>query len=192
MLTKKELFLKRIFDLLGSFFLLIFMLVPIVLLAMIAAIVYKDSGFYKQERIGFLGRKFLIYKIRTKKGDQFKNINDDTNGYGRFLRKTKLNELPQLFNVFGGTMSFVGPRPDISGFADKLIDDDRIVLNILPGITGPASLKYRKEEEILAKQENPEVYNKEVIWPDKVAINKKYIENWSFRKDLIYIIKTVF
>jgi lipopolysaccharide/colanic/teichoic acid biosynthesis glycosyltransferase len=88
-------------------------------------------------------------------------------------------------------MSFVGPRPDVPGFADQLTDKDREILLVRPGITGPASLKYRDEEEILAKQKDPERYNREVIWPDKVAINRAYIKEWSFQKDIQYIIKTV-
>jgi len=88
-------------------------------------------------------------------------------------------------------MSFVGPRPDVPGFADKLEGDDRIVLSVRPGITGPASLKYRNEEELLAQQEDPEHYNKEVIWPDKVRINKAYVDTWSLKKDIDYLIQTV-
>jgi lipopolysaccharide/colanic/teichoic acid biosynthesis glycosyltransferase len=88
-------------------------------------------------------------------------------------------------------MSFVGARPDVSGFADKLEGDDRVILELAPGITGPSSLKYKDEEELLAKQQDPEGYNREVIWPDKVAINKMYLENWSLKKDIAYIIKTI-
>jgi lipopolysaccharide/colanic/teichoic acid biosynthesis glycosyltransferase len=89
-------------------------------------------------------------------------------------------------------MSFVGPRPDVVGFADKLEGDDRIILSVRPGITGPASLKYKNEEDILAQQEDPERYNREVIWPDKVKINKEYIKNWSLKKDIQYIFETIF
>jgi lipopolysaccharide/colanic/teichoic acid biosynthesis glycosyltransferase len=111
---------------------------------------------------------------------------------GRFLRKTKLDELPQLWNVLLGNMSFVGPRPDVPGFADKLQGEDRIVLSIRPGITGPASLAFRNEEELLAQQENPEQYNREIIWPEKVRINKEYIRNYSLWLDIKIIWKTVF
>ena len=111
--------------------------------------------------------------------------------FGKFLRKTKINELPQLFNVLLGTMSFVGPRPDVAGFADRLKGEDRIILTIAPGITGPASLKYKDEEEILAKQKDPERYNSDVIWPDKVKINKNYIRQWSLKKDIDCIVKTI-
>ena len=89
-------------------------------------------------------------------------------------------------------MSFVGPRPDVPGFADRLDGDSRALLSIRPGITGPATLAYRNEEELLAQQDDPETFNREVIWPDKVRINLEYIRNWSLRGDLQYIINTVF
>jgi lipopolysaccharide/colanic/teichoic acid biosynthesis glycosyltransferase len=111
---------------------------------------------------------------------------------GRFWRKTKIDELPQLINVLKGDMSFVGPRPDVPGYADKLEGEDRIVLSVRPGITGPATLKYRDEEALLAGQKDPERYNNEVIWPDKVRINKEYIKSYSFKNDLVYIAKTIF
>jgi lipopolysaccharide/colanic/teichoic acid biosynthesis glycosyltransferase len=108
-----------------------------------------------------------------------------------FFRRTKIDELPQLFNVLWGDMSFVGPRPDVPGFADRLEGVDRIILSVRPGITGPASLKYRDEEALLASQEDPERYNREVIWPDKVRINLDYVKHWSFAGDIGYILKTV-
>ena len=111
--------------------------------------------------------------------------------FGRFWRKTKLDELPQLINIVKGDMSFVGPRPDVPGFADKLSGDDLVVLSIRPGITGPATIKYRNEEDLLAAQNNPEKFNQEVIFPDKVKINKDYVENYHFFKDLYYIYKTI-
>jgi len=110
---------------------------------------------------------------------------------GDFFRNMKIDELPQLFNVLFGTMSFVGPRPDVPGFADKLKGEDRIILSLRPGITGPASLKYRDEESLLAKQKDSERYNRNIIWPDKVEINKIYIKEWSLQKDIEYILKTV-
>jgi lipopolysaccharide/colanic/teichoic acid biosynthesis glycosyltransferase len=111
--------------------------------------------------------------------------------FGRFLRKYKLDELPQLFNVIIGDMSFVGPRPDVKGYADKLIGDNRIILAIKPGITGPATLKYLNEEEILAEQSDPLKYNDEVIWKEKIKINRNYIENWTLIGDLKFILRTI-
>ena len=99
--------------------------------------------------------------------------------------------ITMLINVLLGQMSFVGPRPDVPRFADVLTDDDQIVLSIRPGITGPASLKHRDEEELLAEQDDPVKYNSEVIFPDKVRVNKEYIKNYSFLKDISYILKTL-
>ncbi len=110
---------------------------------------------------------------------------------GEKLRRYKLDELPELWDVFIGNMSFVGPRPDVPGYADQLQGEDREILKLLPGITGPASLKYRDEEEMLAKVENPKLYNDEVIWPDKVRLNRYYLHHYSFWKDIQMILCTV-
>ena len=112
--------------------------------------------------------------------------------FGKWLRKTKLDEIVELVNVLKGEMSFVGPRPDVEGYADKLEGEDRKVLELRPGITGPASLKYINEEEILAKVDNPQQYNDEVIFPDKVKINLDYYHNRTFWGDIRIILKTVF
>ncbi|MCK4713179.1 MAG: sugar transferase, partial [Marinosulfonomonas sp.] len=111
--------------------------------------------------------------------------------WGAFFRRWKLDELPQLWNVLKGDMSFVGPRPDVPGYLDQLSGEGKILLELRPGITGPASLKYRDEETILAQVDDPKAYNDEVIWPDKVAINIDYYRNWSLKADLIYILKTL-
>jgi lipopolysaccharide/colanic/teichoic acid biosynthesis glycosyltransferase len=107
------------------------------------------------------------------------------------LRKYKLDELPELWNVLIGDMSFVGPRPDVPGYADKLKGKDRDILKLKPGITGPASLKYRNEEELLANVDDPQKYNDEIIYPDKIRINLYYLEHYSFIKDIQMIICTV-
>ncbi len=111
--------------------------------------------------------------------------------FGRFLRKYNLDELPQIYNVFIGNMSIVGPRPDVKGYADELTGDDRMILSVKPGITGPATLYYKNEEQILAKKENPKQYNDEVLWKEKIKINKLYITNWSLINDIKYILKTI-
>ena len=126
----------------------------------------------------------VITTVTTSNDSRITNL-------GKFFRKKKIDELPQLINVLLGQMSFVGPRPDVPGFADRLKGKDKIILSVRPGITGPAQLAYKNEEEILAKQDDIIKYNNEVIWPDKVAINMKYIENYSFFKDIYYIWKTV-
>ncbi|MDE5743632.1 MAG: sugar transferase, partial [Bacteroidales bacterium] len=110
---------------------------------------------------------------------------------GQWLRRHKLDELPELWNVLIGDMSFVGPRPDVPGYADALQGEERDILMLRPGITGPASLKYRNEEELLAQQADPQRYNDEVIYPDKVRINLYYLRHYSFVKDLQMMVCTV-
>lgn len=102
-----------------------------------------------------------------------------------------MDELPQLINVFLGHMSFVGPRPDTAEFADLLQGEERIILSIRPGITGPATLAFIDEEELLANSADPEKYNREVIFPAKIMLNRQYISNYSFRKDILYILATI-
>ena len=111
---------------------------------------------------------------------------------GEFLRKWKLDELPTLCNVLKGDMSFVGPRSDVPGYVDKLKGESRRILEMRPGITGPATLKYSNEEKLLAEVNNPKKYNDEVIFPDKVKINLKYMDNWSLWTDIKIIFKTIF
>jgi lipopolysaccharide/colanic/teichoic acid biosynthesis glycosyltransferase len=111
---------------------------------------------------------------------------------GRFLRRFKLDELPQLWNVLIGNMSFVGPRPDVPGYADKLQGDARKILELRPGITGPATLYFRNEEDLLASASNPKEYSDTVIWPKKVELNLAYLEHWGFWKDLGYLLITIF
>ncbi|TXI65679.1 MAG: sugar transferase [Flavobacterium sp.] len=142
---------------------------------------------FKQVRIGKNGVPFVLYKFRSipKKGVK-------PTVFGRILRRTKLDELPQLYNLIRGDMTLIGPRPDVPGYADQLKGDDRIILQVKPGITGLASLKYRNEEQLLAKQENSLVYNDSVIWPDKVRINIWYIYNRTLKLDLIILVCTLF
>ena len=153
----------------------------------ITAIDTQSNGFFTQERIGQYGKSFLIYKLRTLHVKTNK-----TSLWGRMLRKTKLDELPQLLNILKGQMTFVGPRPDVPGYADKLDGADRIILNLKPGVTGLASIKYRNEEQILSQQTNPQKYNDEVIWLDKVRINKWYAQNRTFVMDLQILFYTLF
>ena len=120
------------------------------------------------------------------------NVQTKISKSGSIFRKYKLDELPQILNILSGNMSFVGPRPDVPGYADCLQGEDRIVLKLKPGITGPASIKYKNEEKILAAQINPQEYNDTIIWPDKVKINKTYYNNYTFSKDIKYILQTIF
>ncbi len=188
---------KRFFDIIFSLLVMVLSFWIMLIAFIISSIETKSFGIFMQKRVGKSGKIFDVFKIKTMKeiegvGTTVTTSNDmRITKSGAFFRKTKIDELPQLFNVFLGNMSFVGPRPDVAGYADKLEGEDRAILTIRPGITGPASIKYKNEEDILAKQSNPKEYNDQVIWPDKVAINLQYIKEWSFKKDIQYIIKTV-
>ena len=157
----------------------------------------RRNGLFTQLRVGRNCQLFHVIKIRTMRDELGINTTVTVSGdqritpLGRLFRKTKIDELPQLINVLVGQMSFVGPRPDVPGFADKLDEEDKIILSIRPGITGPATLKYRDEEKLLSKHNDTEAYNRDVIFPDKVKINKEYILNYTFRKDLYYIWNTL-
>lgn len=159
---------------------------------------HSGKGLYLSTRIGKNGKGFTIYKLRTMKETSVQTTsvttinNPNITKVGRFLRKTKIDELPQLWNILKGDMSFIGPRPDVAGFADKLRGEDRIVLSIKPGITGLASIYFKNEEEILAQQENPEAYNQQLIWPQKIRLNKFYIKKHSCFLDLKILYKTIF
>ena len=151
---------------------------------------------FRQKRVGRHGRLFTMYKFRSMTvghGGSSVSVAGEARitPLGATLRRYKLDELPELWNVLTGDMSLVGPRPDVPGYADALTGDDREVLMLRPGITGPASLKYRDEEELLARQPDPARYNDEVIFPDKVRINRYYLHNYSFTKDIQMILCTV-
>ena len=189
--------LKRTFDIILSIF-AIFLLFPFFLL--VSFLIVIDSGFpifFLQKRIGRDAKEFNIIKFRTMKKNNENitiTVSDDSRitRIGKYLRKTKIDELPEILNVLFGQMSFVGPRPDVKGYADKLKGANRKILALRPGITGPASLKYYNEEYILSQKSNPKKYNDEVIFPDKVKINMDYFHNRSFFLDLKIIFATIF
>ena len=188
---------KRCFDLFFSLLGLLLLWWLILLAAFLAWIDTGQNGFFSQCRVGRFGKPFKIIKIRTMRTV----VNMDTSvttandcritKLGRFFRKTKIDELPQLVNVLIGQMSFVGPRPDVPGFADLLAGDDKSILSIRPGITGPASIRYRNEEELLASVEDPESFNRNIIFPEKVRINREYVDNYTLLSDIKYIITTI-
>ncbi|WP_345970021.1 sugar transferase [Sulfurimonas sp. HSL1-6] len=196
-LSRRDAFAKRLFDILlaGTGLLLGWWMILLLIAA--ASIDTRRFGLFMQRRIGRHGRPFTVYKIRTMRAvsgvDTTVTASNDVRitRLGSVLRRLKLDELPQLLNILVGDMSFVGPRPDVAGYADRLEGPDRVILGVRPGITGPATLKYRDEEAILAVQPSPQEYNDKVIWPDKVRINRMYVEQWSFRADLAYIWKTL-
>lgn len=187
---------KRIFDFIASLLGIVLLSPLFVIIAILIALETPGSVIFCQERVGREGKRFTMYKFRTMKpGSDGNSISvrgeERITKVGAFLRKHKLDVLPELWNVLKGDMSLVGPRPDVPGYADRLKGDDRLVLSVKPGITGPATLKYAREEELLAGRDNPQQYNDEVIYPDKVRINKKYIENRSMVLDLKIIIFTL-
>lgn len=189
--------LKSIFDRTASFFGLVF-LFPVLIVVGILIRIKMPGGpiIFKQRRVGQHGQLFTMYKFRSMTvGHSGSSVSvkgeSRITPLGAKLRKYKLDELPELWNVLIGDMSLVGPRPDVPGYADKLEGENRRMLLLKPGITGPASLKYRNEEEILAEQENPQKYNDAVLFPDKVQIDIEYLDNWSFWNDIKIIIYTV-
>ncbi|WP_297115712.1 sugar transferase [uncultured Porphyromonas sp.] len=188
---------KWLFDRIVSLVGLI-ILSPVLLVVALLIRVKMPGGpvLFKQKRVGKEGKLFTMVKFRSMSvahGGSSVSVAGESRitPLGAKLRKYKLDELPELWNVLIGDMSFVGPRPDVPGYADKLVGEDRVILKLRPGITGPASLKYRDEETLLATVEDPIRYNDEVIFPDKVRINKEYYYNWSFWLDIRYIVRTV-
>ena len=189
--------LKYLFDKTASI-IGILLLWPVLLIVAILIRVKMPGGpvMFTQQRIGRHGRVFSIYKFRTMTVDH-SGSSVSVKGESRItplgvhLRRWKLDELPELWNVLRGDMSFVGPRPDVPGYADELKGDDCRMLELLPGITGPATLKYRNEEELLASVDDPIRYNDEVIFPDKVRLNLYYLDHYSFLKDLQMIACTL-
>lgn len=191
--------IKRSFDLVASFVGLIVFSWLILICWLIASVETRSNGIFMQTRVGRYGQYFKVLKIKTMRpiADYNTTITQSRDPRitrsGAFFRKTKLDELPQLWNVLVGDMSFVGPRPDVPGYADRLEEEvQSVLLSVRPGITGPASLAYRNEEELLAAQSDPKRYNDEVIYPNKVRINLDYITNWRFNTDIKCIFKTIF
>ncbi|HEY9221955.1 MAG TPA: sugar transferase [Lutibacter sp.] len=180
---------KRLFDILFSITTLLLLGWLIIICWLFAAIDTKSNGLFIQKRIGQWGKPFNILKLKSMK---------DVNGlktisrFGNFIRTTKIDELPQLVNVLMGTMSVVGPRPDVPGYYDKLQGTDRKILELKPGLTSPATLKYANEETLLAQQENPLHYNDTILFPDKVKLNLHYCQTRTFFGDLKIIWQTLF
>lgn len=204
-------FLKFLFDRIVSFIGLLFLWPVLVVVAILVKVKMPDGpAFFVQQRVGKDGKLFKCHKFRTmtmKHSGSSVSVAGDSRitPLGAKLRHYKLDELPGLWDVFIGNMSFVGPRPDVPGYADKLQGDDRDVLRLRPGITGPATLKYRLEDEMIAEyvdqkknegdtrdsQKIAVEYNDKVIYPDKVRLNCYYYRHYSFVKDIQMIFCTV-
>ena len=190
--------MKRLIDFILSFTGLILLSPFLLFISILIKITNNGSIFFVQERVGKNGSLFKMIKFRTMYTDHNDNNTISVKGDSRitklgfFLRKYKIDELPELINVLFGDMSFVGPRPDVKGYADKLKGDNRKILKLRPGITGPASIKFINEELLLSKQENPKYYNDNVIYPEKVRINLDYFYNNSIWIDFKIIFATIF
>lgn len=198
-------FLKWIFDRVVSILGLILLSPILFIVGLLIKVKMPGPILFKQKRVGQYGRLFTVYKFRSmtvsnaattaSKDSEATSIASTEQAritpLGEKLRRYKLDELPELWNVLIGDMSFVGPRPDVPGYADQLKGEDREILKLKPGITGPASLKYRNEEELLASVDNPQEYNDTVIFPDKVRLNLYYLKHYSFIKDIRMIVCTV-
>ena len=189
-------FFKWCFDRFVALIGLLVLFLPLLIIGILIKMDSKGPMFFMQWRIGRGGKPFRICKFRTMKdqaeGDTVTTADDPRiTRIGHWLRHSKVDCLTELVNVLIGQMSFVGPRPDVPGYADQLQGDDRRILQLRPGITGPASIKYRNEEELLAQQTDPKAYNDTVIWPDKVKLNLDYLDHWTFLGDIQLIFKTV-
>lgn len=188
--------LKWLFDRIMALLGLLFLWPVLLVVAILIKCQMPGPVLFVQQRVGKDGKLFNCHKFRSMTvGHNGSSVSvageSRITPLGAQLRRYKLDELPELWDVLIGKMSFVGPRPDVPGYADKLQGEDRIILTLRPGITGPATLKYRNEEELLATVKDPQKYNDEVIYPDKVRINRYYAEHYSFIKDIQMIFCTV-
>ena len=188
---------KRTFDILASFFGLI-ILSPLLLVAgLLVRFSSEGPVLFRQERTGRHGIPFTIYKFRTMfvdHGGSSVSVKGEKSitPIGAVLRKFKIDEFPELWNILIGDMSFVGPRPDMPEYAARLQGKQREILTVRPGLTSPASIKYAREEELLSLVPDPQKHFDEVIWPDKTRMNLEYIKRRTFIGDIVLIFKTVF
>ncbi|HZJ47795.1 MAG TPA: sugar transferase [Acidimicrobiia bacterium] len=196
-LTTRQAALKRVFDLVVASAGIVATWPVMLLTTVLATVDTRRWGIFTQLRVGRNGELFEVMKVRTMRTSPTVSTTVTAKGDARItrlggvLRSLKLDELPQLINVVRGEMSLVGPRPDVPGFADRLEGEDRVILSVRPGITGPAALAYRREEEMLAAVDDPERYNREVIWPDKVRISRQYVASYSLMGDIRCIRDTI-
>jgi len=190
--------MKRLFDLLFALLGIILLFPILIIIFCIIKLSSKGPVFFIQERVGREGKIFKMIKFRSMSVSQHSCSTISVKGdvritkIGAFLRRYKLDELPELWNILVGDMSLVGPRPDVRGYANKLKGEDRNILKLRPGITGPASLKFSNEEELLSKEDNPKKFNDEIIYPDKVRLNLEYYYNNNLWTDIKIIFATIF
>ncbi len=191
--------MKRLFDVVCSFFGLLVLSPLFVFLSLWVGLGSKGGVFYKQKRVGRFNKDFTLYKFRSMRvGADKKGLltiggkDSRVTKAGLFIRKYKLDELPQLLNVLKGDMSFVGPRPEVRKYVDMYTERQLKVLDVRPGITDLASIKYRNENDLLAAADNPEQYYIDVVMQDKLALNLQYIETRTFLGDIKLIFRTIF
>ncbi len=196
-MSRSDRFFKYLFDRMAALVLLPLLSPLLLVLGLLVKLTMgKGPVLFRQVRIGKDGRPFTILKFRTMTADHEGSSvsvegEERIRPFGAFLRKYHLDEMPELWNILKGDMSFVGPRPDVPGYADRLTGDDREILCLRPGLTGPATLKYRDEEHLLASQSDPQRYNDEIVFPDKVRINRYYLHHYSFRDDCRILFATL-
>ncbi len=189
--------LKRVFDMVASLLGLVVLSPALLVIALLIRIRMPGPALFRQERTGRYGKPFTICKFRSMTLDH-DGGSISVKGQSRItplgatLRRYKLDELPELWNILKGDMSFVGPRPDMPEYADRLSGEERKILELRPGLTSPATLAFANEEELLASVEDPEKYNDEVLWPEKVRLNLKYYHQRTFLGDILIILKTIF
>lgn len=188
--------IKRVFDSIASIIGLVVFLPVFLVIILLIKIKMPGPVFFRQNRVGRKAKLFKMVKFRTMKvnhGGSTISVKGESRitPLGATMRKYKLDELPEFWNILKGDMSFVGPRPDVPGYADLLEGEDRLLLTIKPGLTGAASILFSNEEELLAKQKDPIKYNDEILFPEKVRINNNYVKNWNFWLDIKIIIYTI-
>lgn len=181
-----QFYIKPFFDFLGAFFLFVLLIPVLFILSIILTIAHRSNPIFVQTRIGQYQKRFKIFKFKTI------TKNGKTTKFMAFLRRSKLDELPQLINIMAMQMSFVGPRPDIPGYYDKLGEEYKSICKLKPGLTGYASLHFSNEEGILKSQSDPLSYNDQVIFPQKLKLNSQYAKDISLLTDIKIISKTAF
>ena len=190
--------IKRLFDIIFSFVGIVFLFPVFIIVSILIKIDSSGPVFFIQERVGLNGNFFQIIKFRSMKTNHNNSLtvtleNDKRiTRIGKKIRKYKIDEIPELINVFIGDMSFVGPRPDVPGYADLLKGESRNILKLRPGITSRASIKYANEEMILLNEDDPIAYNNNIIFPDKVKLNLNYYYNNNIWIDIKIIFATLF
>jgi len=192
----KGMTLKRAFDIVIALAGLLALFPLLIIIAIVIKILTAGPVIFRQGRVGRFGKPFTIYKFRTMRVNDIGStvtVQGDPRitPFGKYLRKYKIDELPELWNILKGDMSLVGPRPDVQEYAGRLIGEENKILELRPGLTSPASIKYINEEELLASAPNPQKFYDEVLWPTKVRLNLEYYKTRSFLGDVYLIIQTI-